>query len=465
MRASLESRTTQEDIIASRPSRKRARALVLVLTAVALLARILICWVVVPAWEEHSNVPPSPDAYPQLALSLLRTGTLGFGPLGANPTTTRGPGFPLWLSLGIVLGGEDVRWLAFWGSVPSLVVGCFVVWLLLRRYGAVAAAFGALAGLLHPLPMWVAGRVLGDDFAGAFGMLGLLAYFEAGRHEETSHGEASGFVPTMGPPRPGIWTRSSAWTVVSGLALALLLLTRSTGLLIVLGLILAVLLVDRRSWRRMAVVLAIAMTPAVAWSIRSSRLEGRPVVIQSLVAYNFWLGEGFDRFGADEMRYVSRRRSMELIFDEAGLDRSRLDRFWWIQLTPAECADIERRLSKGAWVRIRDDPFGYAGRVVRGLGRFWFAGESAAPSRIYFWTVSPLLLITLVGIMGLLSSRSRHVDPLGLASFATLFLTMLAFAATIPMARYSVEVYPELAYLAGLGAAVIAGRWRQSGAS
>ena len=389
----------------------------------------------VPLWEARANVASSPDAYPQLARTILKTGTLGFGSIGATPTTTRGPGFPLWLCLGIVLGGDDVRWLAFWGGLPGVIVGVLVFGLLLRDYGEAAAVCGGLVVLLHPLPLFVAGRALGDDFTGAVGMMGLMAFFAR-----------------VDSPR---WRVMS--TLAAGGALALHLLSRSTGLLTLVGLSLAVVCASRRLWRRLAVVLVIALIPAIIWSIRSSRLEHRPVVIQSLVAYNFWLGEGFDRFGTNELRGVSRRLSMELIFDEAGLDKSRLDRFWWIQLTPGECASIERRLSHEAWKRITDDPSGYLGRVARGLLRFWFGGESALPSRVYVFTAMPVILLALLGAARWISGRIS-ADPLAWAALATILLNMLAYAATIPMARYSVAVYPEMAYLAGMGGGSLV-RW------
>lgn len=419
---------------------ERHLALVLFVALAGLLARALGCWVLVPAWETRANVAPAPDAFPQLALSLLETGTLGFGPLGANPTTTRGPGFALWLALGVLLGGNDVRWLAFWGSLPGLAAGCAIVWLLLRRYGAIAAVAGALVSVLHPLPVFVAGRVLGDDYHGSLGMMGLVTFFAAGAAASRRRG----------------WML----TLTAGLLFAVHVLTRSTGLLTLLALAVVTAVMDHGARRRLVAVLAIALVPAVAWSIRSSRLEGRPVLIQSLVAYNFWLGEGFDRFSGEELRGESRRLCMGLVFDKAGLDESRLPGFWWIQLTPAEAGRIEPRLAKAARERIVQDPLGYAGRVWRGLGRYWFAGESVATSRTYFLTVLPVVLIALWGAARILSGRIPS-DSLAWAALATTVLTALAYAAIIPMARYSVQVYPELAYVAGIGAVGFMVSWRK----
>ena len=47
----------------------------------------------------------------------------------------------------------------------------------------------------------------------------------------------------------------------------------------------------------------------------SSRLEHRPVFVQSLIGYNFWLGEGFHRFGTERVTGEHYLARIELILD------------------------------------------------------------------------------------------------------------------------------------------------------
>ena len=59
------------------PDRRTARVVLLVLLA-GLAVRAAASLAFIPAWEAGMGVPPAPDSYPDLARSLLETGTLGF---------------------------------------------------------------------------------------------------------------------------------------------------------------------------------------------------------------------------------------------------------------------------------------------------------------------------------------------------------------------------------------------------
>jgi hypothetical protein len=297
------------------------------------------------------------------------------------------------------------------------------------RFGArplppiVAPAAAALAGL-HPLPLFTAARGMADEFCGVLGLAGLVAW----RCAETSA------------------RRAWLWALASGLALGAAMLTRATALLFLMAL-LAVALLSRASWRRALLVACVALGPVLAWSLRSSRLEGRLVFVHSMAAYNFWLGEAQDRFGLAGDLGSLRARAIPLMAREAGVDPTEAGTLWFAQ-SPEQTARLETKLGDAAVRRIMRDPLGYAARVSRGLLRFWIAGDTRSTTLVYTAVAVPFLALLLLG-----ARRAR--DPLLAAILLATALHALLYAAVCPMARYSVAVYPACALLAARGLAVL----------
>ncbi len=241
------------------------------------------------------------------------------------------------------------------------------------------------------------------------------------------------------------------WAVLSGIFLALHLLARANGILTLAALALAEGRALAKNGRALALVAAIGLVPALGWSVRTSVLEGHPVFVQSLTWYNFWLGEGFDRFGREQAKGEFYRQRIELIFETAGLPPPDLNRWWWGQLTPAQLRELEPRLRARAQEYVARHPLRYAARVLRGIAGFWVRGETGYRTRTYVVAVLPLLLLAAIGI----ARRAGRASPDELARVFlwSLVLQTVGYALLAPMARYSVQVYPALTYVAALAVA------------
>jgi len=415
--------------------RPAAARLALTLLAAGFLWRLALALFLVPAWESAAGVGSTPDAYPLLARSIVEDGTLGYGEAGASPTTVRGPGFPLWLAPAVLVGGTDPRWMGVWGAIPGLLVGSLVGWLAALRHGRAAGWVAGGVALLHPLPSVISARAMGDDFYAALGAAGAIAWWTALR-------------PGRSPWR---------WTAVSGALLAAVVLTRSSGLLVVAACVAFAVTLrgPGRAGPQAAPVLALvvlALAPAVVWSVRTSRLEGRPVFVHSLLFYNFWIGEGMDRYGPGDAPGGAWGRIVQETYARGGFATGETPQ-WYGTLEPREAARLEMALAAEALERIRTDPVGYSLRVAKGIGRFWFQAGTARRSAQYLAAVLPVLVLALVGSAVVLRTR----DDLGRLFLLVLLLHDAAYAAVLPAARMSVQVYPELGYLAGAGAAIFAG--------
>lgn len=400
-----------------------------------LVARGLTCFVIVPRWERNLNVAPASDAYPLLAKSLLHNAEFGYADRGANPTTVRGPGFPAWLAIGLAVAGDHPSWLGFWGSLPGLLVGALLAAYLSQTAPPLVAVFAGIVAVAHPLAAFNAGRVMGDDFYAACGC-GALCAWNAVRSSSA---------------------RIDGRLLLCGTLIAIQLLTRATGVL-TLGCLLADVLFSKpRRWRPFILVAMLAIVPALAWSVRTSRLEGRPVFVHSLAAYNFWFGEAVDRFGVEEGSGESRNKCLELIFEKGGIDPQRKPRFWYGTLTPEETAALEQRLSRAAIAEIVARPLSYAGRVLRGIVRFWIQGETSHRSLQYALSVLPFAALALCGGV-LVFVRWREFDRLPRLLALLMASHNIFYAATLPMARMSVQVFPAVAVLAGIA---VWWTWRQ----
>lgn len=404
-----------------------------------LVARAVVSFLVVPAWEARAGVGAFPDAYDQLARTLIERGTLGFGEAGATPTTLRGPGYPAWLALGMLVAGRSSGWLGFWSGLPGIAVAGWMAAGLAGRYGVLAGLAGGLATALHPLGVMTSARTMGDEFHAALGWAALAAAAVALWSGDTQ--------------------RPSRWALAGGALMAWHLLSRSSGLLTLFALV--ALLPFRRPLRPrlVAVVLAVALVPALAWSVRSSLLESRPVFVQSLAGYNFWLGEGFHRFGPDRFTGEHHVERMELILERAGLDPARAQSFIWRDLTPEESARTERRLQRAALELVRAHPLGYLRRCVVGIYGFWTAGETVERTRQYRLVMLPALLLAAWGAVRVWRGDGR-TDELGRVLVLDVAVHNAAYAAIKGMARNSAQLTPAVGYLMGVAIADLARRAR-----
>lgn len=405
--------------------------LMAVAICVGVLWRVALAAWIVPGWEMSGNVAPFPDDYPALAESLIHNGSLGYGPgRGADPTTVRGPGFPLWLAMGIGIGGSGAHWLGFWSSVPILILAPILAGRAWRSFGAPAAAASYVFLVFHPLPGVLSARVMSDEFYAACGFGALLLWDSANRARR----------------------RNVLFAIAAGALIGLQILTRSSGLLFLLVLFgIGVARPPRRPVLLYALAV-VALLPPLAWSIRSSRLEGRPVFVHSMVAYNFWIGEGFDRYGYGWTSNESWQKVVELVASNGRMAPQRKRDFYYPDLTPRETAELESHLQRAAVQHVRDHPGEYALRFLKGLYRFWVQAQTKARTIQYALFLLPVLVLALPAFRAKVFGR-LCLDGMFASSVLVIVAHNLTYAATLPMARFSVQVYPELAWLlaAGIG--------------
>jgi 4-amino-4-deoxy-L-arabinose transferase-like glycosyltransferase len=390
----------------------------------------LFATVLVPHLERQAHVAADADHYTELAASLIDRGEFGFAAPGFTPTSVRGPGFPVWLAIGMLLGGRSTGWVAFWACVPGLLAALTIAIVLGRSHGRIVGLAGGLLCAAHPLVCFVSARALPDEFYGAALFVGLVAWQRSLRSVRTPH--------LLG------------WATLAGLLLCAASLTRVTALGVLIVLAAIGLLTRPRRLRSCAVVVLVAASLLGPWTWRTSALVGRPTFVESLAGYNFWLGESADRYGFAPDFGVSRARAHELMAREAGTQETRSPSFWYATLSPREARTFDEKLVDAGLTRIGKLPLSYAGRCVSGLLWFWIRAETAPRTIQYALIALPLVALSLFGLSRMLARPEPGELPVGLVVAIVVFHVVI-YAASCPMARYSVQVYPLMCYLAAAG--------------
>jgi hypothetical protein len=406
--------------------------IVLAVLATGLIARLLSATVLVPRAEQAAHLGTDPDRYAQLAASLVDRGELGFLPPGASPTSVRGPAFPGWLAVGMIFR-RSLPWLAFWSSLPGLLAACVIAAVLERSHGAAAALAGGLIAAAHPLACFVSGRLLPDEAYGALLFLGVASWSRVVRS------------PLLGR------------AALAGAALGAASLIRVTALGVLAMLIVIGLLAGVRR-RAATVVLAIAaVLPVGAWALRTSRLAGRPALVESLAGYNFWLGESAERYGFAPSFAESRREAHALMTEEAGTAETSAS-FWYATLTPREAPAFDAKLRRAAWTLVARRPWHMAKRFVHGRVWFWIRAESEARTWQYAAIALPIVAFGAIGLMRLARAPVGGAIPAGWIA-SVVILHAVLYAPIWPMARYSVQIYPFMSYLSGIGMSALLPRF------
>ena len=398
--------------------------------AVGLAVRLLFATVLVPHFEHRAGVASDPDHYADLAASLIDRGELGFAAPGFSPTSVRGPAFPLWLAIGMSIGGRSEGWVAFWACVPGLIAAALIARILERSHGRVAGLAGGLLCAAHPLACFVSARALPDEFYGAALLIGLLAWQRSLRPQATA--------------------RAVGWAAAAARCLSAASLTRVTALFVAIALVSIGVLSKPRRILSSAVLAIVVFGVVGAWAWRTSALVGRPTVVESLAGYNFWLGAAADRYGFAPSFGDARERAHELMAVEAGTPETRSPSFWYATLSPREASEFDRKLLSAGFRSVRERPGAFARRCGAGIFWFWIRAETASRTLQYALVALPLVALGLFGITKLLSRDVHAALPTALVA-ATIVWHVLIYAAICPMARYSVQVYPLMCYLAGAG--------------
>jgi 4-amino-4-deoxy-L-arabinose transferase-like glycosyltransferase len=419
--------------------RSRELTILLLITAGALLIRLIFSFVVFPRLAGPLGLGTDPDEFALLAQNWLSGQGFKFSE-AAGPAIYRGPGYPL-LLVGVLLVFDQL--------FPSVVVVHSLVGALVCPvvFGIGKRAFGSAAGLtaaalaaIHPLLIWYTPRLRYEIL---LTLLLALAIYWAIRATQTG-------------ARPD-WLAAGLFfgltALVNQIALPL-------GLLVLGGLALTGY---RRQFLRNSAISGklgalsalIAMSAIILpWTVRNYQVSGQIVPVHSGLIMQFVKGNyEFAHYQEAPLR------SVQLDAMSAAYVVDLLD------LAPGQdvrTLGVDQQLAPYALAAIRQEPGAIVVKTVAQIPRFWYLSETPTKSWALALVQACFLLPALVGA-GYAWQRRRRDPPLLIALLTPIIYFNLVYAATHVEGRYATPIIPFVVVLAaaGLLALVAAGarRW------
>ena len=398
--------------------------------AVALTTRLLVLVAFWPTWIWQSGQVH--DDWDKLAINWVESGTFGFVP--GEPSTLRGPVFPLLEALLYLLFGADY---AGWSIALLLFdtgTALLIVLLGRRLWGPTAAVLAGLFYALYlPLIYYTANI---EQFTVVLPFVFLWLYLVTAWDQ---HG-------------PAAW-RSIALGGVSGI----LVLSKPVYLPVVIAaaaglLYLADTQLRRATLRHVAIMLVATALLVAPWTHRNYVVsEGRFIPVQSFFWEAIW--QKFVLLELDEREGLQRPNGRT---HEYLLDRQR-------DLLQGPAAETVPRLTgprrelheeetfKGevlAWIEA--DPTAYLANVWSNAWYFWIGAENLQKTLLMASMQLPLLGAALIGLgLAIRYGRVRSIR-FGLALIAILWSE---HALIFGWGRYSLDLAPALTLVFGTGVA------------
>jgi len=390
---------------------RHARSLTLLAVLLGLVLRLGFSfgyWVGKPlTHDEHE--------YLTLARNLAAGRGFTYDPVapGESPTEerfSRPPLYPFFIAVvarDVLLAGDReavIRRV----KIAQAIVGAIGVWLVARLALGGGAAAGVLAALLaavYPPLVWITGYVLTEALYATLALASVLLLDRAAARAAES------------PPPDG---RLALAGILAGASA----LTRSVGLLFI---VLAVVWLAWRSRRRALAFAVGALLVIAPWSIRTSIVHQRPMLIAAEGGVNFWVGNHPLAQGEGDMAANPRIKAANVEFRRrhAGLSPEALEPLYY----------------RDALARIAERPVWWTGLLARKVFYAWVpVGPSyTLHSRLYYVTsLVSYGLLAPFGIAGAIWLVGRRRAPVAL--FLLAGSTLLAELIFFPQERYRIPV-------------------------
>jgi 4-amino-4-deoxy-L-arabinose transferase-like glycosyltransferase len=402
------------------PESRRWAALPYLIAGGAALVAIACALFLYPevAGPLHNKV--TTDRYDDLALGLVRNGTLSFYP-DTHPTVLRAPLYPFFLAALFALGEKMIPYTVQVAQALLHGLTCLMTFSIARSLaGRRGALIAAIACALHPYLLWYAGRMVIET---ASICLFTFIVFSTLR--------------LIGNPR-------ALNAAMTGLAIGAGVLCKSTYLPFVLLVPLLLLFSRPRRIRpfHALIVLMVSLAAIAPWINRNHQLTGEWGLVQALTGYNFFVGDAFvEQYPGSPLGYA------DII---ARTDFARMDEGLPEEIR--ENSGARREALQDKWLlgrsldRYANDPAFFVKKVAANAVMFWTLGSTPLVSIVTIALQLPLLFFFLRSAIG----RIRHDGILSpwcipIWLIATYFLIHLPVYA---LARFSAVFIPTmLAYL------------------
>jgi 4-amino-4-deoxy-L-arabinose transferase-like glycosyltransferase len=378
------------------------------------LVSLIICFLVFPKIQNSFNVNLDPDAYGSLGLNLWRGFGFSFEPV-RDPTIYRGPLYPAFLALALVLTSgwfPQGIWIA---QTLLYSLTCVLIYLTGKKLlkGNLAFIVG-LGCALYPVHFWYVPR-LWNEILVMFLLSGLF-YSTILFVERNSHKRA----------------------ISIGILIGLACLAKATFLPLIVGLPIVLFVINSQKKISFSVTMMLSALLLVApWTIRNYALVKQIVPVHTGTGFNMKMGNVFAQnitkspLSYSQIWSDNIYRIKDLTRDISGSRAERDLKSDKIYLNSA-LEDIHKEPS------LIIKKF-----FVSGL-MFWYIGESPSKTIILSIIKIPLLIVAFFGICKAIRLREQRSLPI-IAIIIIYWISHLPFA---PPGRLSAPIMPMMSVFA-----------------
>ncbi|MBD3168403.1 MAG: hypothetical protein GF307_02895 [candidate division Zixibacteria bacterium] len=398
---------------------KYKRALIFI-PIMAFIVALVVSFVVFPIAYEKYPAPLDPDRYSDIARGIVEYGSFSLYP-DTEPTTDRGPVYPLFLALFIWVFGDN-------GIYAAIIAQCAIFALTALLVFKIAGSFwerkiAVVAGVvcaLHPLLFQYAGKILIET----------LAVFL--------------FTAITGATLYLYRKPSTVKAVLLGLVVGIASLTKATFLPFLILIPLATVFSGDRKWKHALIIFIIGTTVIAPWTIRNYSLTGEFVPVHTTAGTNFQWGDNYvDNYfkaplSAGKLQQISKPALHEIT------DRWRAEHPGvWENSAKWQKDAIEDSVGMAvSMARYRENPLFLVKKVLLNAVMFWTLGFNTLSSTVIILLQIPLLVLFIPGARRALSMDDiRSVSSLHIAMVLVYFLLHLPIFA---FARLSVVMLPTM---------------------
>jgi len=409
-------------IESQRPGHYREAHLLLGIALLALLVRLVFSFVLFPHLAGPLGLGSDPDQYGQLAQNWVDgKGYIFYD--GAEPSTYRGPGYPLLLAAVYVVCGDLLPGAVLVQALIGALVCLPIYYIGKQAFGCWVGRTAALMGALHPLLIWYTPRLRCEP---------LLALLLALAISWSLRARNSGSLKDA---------------FITGLFFGCAALVHQVAILLPLVLFTAFLLLEavRSDLAKQFAVVTVAMVGVIApWTVRNYLVSGLVIPVHSGGITQFVAGSyEFEHY------HEAPLQSVELAH-LSSVYAARLLGFNDVSEYDGRATGVDQALLPYALSYLRSGPEKLLIKTIVQLPRFWYLSESPLKSRVLAAIQGAFLLPALVGGFHTLRGSRR-----GLPLLVTIVYFNVLYAALVVEGRYSTPVVPYVVVLAAAGLRMI----------
>jgi 4-amino-4-deoxy-L-arabinose transferase-like glycosyltransferase len=387
-----------------------SRKIIIIICVGAFVIGLIYTFIIYPHVANRLSAGVDPDRFGVLAENIY----LGNGFVferGEEPTTYKGPIYPLFITIIIYLSFGYKIWAIQLAQNILHVISCYFVYIIAKNiYDQKTALLSSLIFAIHPIFLWFLPRIWIETFI-TFLILALIIVLLHYLRKQSL------FIGAM-----------------AGILLGTLALTKSVAIFLPLPVIILFILAKKKTINNILQTLAIliiAIIIIVSWTIRNYQVSNNFIPVHTSGSINFIIGDSLS------FNLFHNPFSHGVLFDKGHKEVVSLLKMK--KISDLHDSVIEIELAKVVRKRIIEHPLSFIKKILIQIATFWYLGETPLKTIIIIIFNIPFVIL---GIKGLKSSLAREVTVEHLTLIIFICYFWLIYACIYAIARFSTPILP-----------------------